>query len=129
MKTSINNLKFYLVMVAFVMSGYTIVAQSSLKDLPHEDPPPLAVEQLDKDIDELKIYASNGDLNISFEYAEMGKVKVQLFDVAGREIVNESVDKNSNKFEFKHDVSNLPKSVYIVRILQDKKKITRKLYI
>lgn len=116
-------------MLALVMCGYTIVAQSMLKDVPHEEEPPLAVEKIDTNFDELKIFAVSGELNVSYEYPEMGIVKVQLFDIAGREILNESSEKSSTKFEFKHDVKSLPASIYVVRIYQDKKMVTRKLYI
>lgn len=115
--------------LALVMCGYTMVAQNMLKDVPHEEDPPLAIEKIDTNFDEMKIFTANGELNVSYEYPEMGTVKVQLFDITGREILNESKEKSSTKFEFKQDVSSLPASIYVVRIYQDKKKITRKLYI
>ena len=76
-------------MFAFIMTGYTVIAQNTLKDVPQEDPP-LAVEKLDVKFDELKIFTSNGELNVSYVYPKFGNVTIEVFDIAGREIVHEN---------------------------------------
>ena len=128
MRTSIKNLRFFLAILVMAMCGYTVVAQSSSKNLSEVDPP-LAVEHLDTQFQDLKIYSIQKELKISYEHPGMGTVKVQLFDVTGRELLYESQQKETDKFEFTHNVSTLPSSIYIVRIVQDNMKITRKLYI
>ncbi|MEA3446490.1 MAG: T9SS type A sorting domain-containing protein [Bacteroidota bacterium] len=128
MKTLLKRFKIYLMMTGIMLCGFTIMAQA-LSNVPPEEDPPLAVEKIDANFDELKIYTVGSDLKISYEYPEMGNVRIQLFDIAGREIINVRKQKTSTKFEFKHEVKSLPSSIYIVRIFQDNKKITRKLYI
>ena len=129
METNYNKFKIYLMAAGFMLFSVSVVAQTNGNSLKAEENPVLAIEKIEKNLEELKIFANSGELKISYEYPMMGNVKIQLFDVAGREIMNKSKEKKSSKFEFSHDVSSLPASVYIVRILQDNKKITRKLYI
>ncbi len=128
MKTFNKKLKIYLLALGIVFGG-TIVAQTTYSNMPPEENPPLAVEKIDKSFDKLKIFAVNGELTISYEYPENGKVKIRMFDISGKEIMNKNIEKSTRKFELKHDVKSLSSSIYIVRILQDNKLITRKLYI
>lgn len=115
---------------SFMLFSGSVMAQSTNKNLKAEDNPPiLAIEKIDNNFEDLKIFSNSEELKISYEYSQMGTVKIQLFDITGREIMNESKEKNSSKFEYSYDVNSLPASIYVVRIFQDNKKITKKLYI
>ncbi|HSH64620.1 MAG TPA: T9SS type A sorting domain-containing protein [Bacteroidia bacterium] len=55
-------------------------------------------------------------LNISYHAPLKGNAVIQIFDINGREVLSKEVDKSTDDFEFKQNVSSLPKGLYSLRI-------------
>lgn len=77
---------------------------------------------------EFKVYISNDELIINFDFNERSVVLLNLRSMTGALIKHiDSCDINSNRF--KSNVSELSSGVYIVEVITNNQKITKKVFI
>lgn len=109
------------------IEGYGIpnfcIANAILTDI-------LGVAELSASNDELRVYPnpSNNEFSISFYSNKKQSIKVELYDISGREIYNEerNVNANNNIFRLSNEDA-LSKGIYILRIISSEKSFYTKL--
>ncbi len=72
---------------------------------------------------------NNGKFSLSFELPEKGKTTIKIFDVNNKEIYSESLGKFSGRYDKQIDVSENPKGIYFLQIIQDDKSLNKKIVI
>lgn len=123
---------FVLLLAVFSLSfGYfTASAQTGFNNLKEEviDPneEPLGIETSELSFDDLKIYSHNGELKINFSNDVNGKIKYEVYNLIGNQLISEEEQKTGTEMKFRTQISNLPKSVYIVRLSQGNHMVSRK---
>ncbi len=64
---------------------------------------------------------SKGLLNISLSSAPQGKIKIELYDIAGNEIKSTDVENNGDVLNSKLDLSALKQGIYFIRVTTNQK--------
>lgn len=72
---------------------------------------------------------NNGRFNLQFKLAETGDANVAIYDLQGNIIYNETIPNFKGAYNKAIDLSNQTKGVYIVRITQNGRSLTKKLKI
>ena len=61
-----------------------------------------------------------GNFSLHYTSAVLGEALIKIFDVAGKEIASESVQKTKPDFEYKYNLSGQQPGVYVVKVIMDK---------
>ena len=67
------------------------------------------------------------EINLHFESVSMGQVKVQLFDILGKEVIKTDFNKNQPTLNRKLNLSGLPRGIYILKIGNEQKQYINKI--
>lgn len=121
-----------LCILMFLFVGTGLMAQSSLRDQVDDpiidDPVPSSLDEI-LGFENLKVYTNYYSIRVNFTNQSNELVQVQVYDIAGREIVNKKLQKTNSQFNFQYDSSHLPRSIYIVRLTQGKTLASKKVYL
>ena len=89
---------------------------------------PMGIEEFGV-VNDVSIYPnpSNDKLNISFSVLNEKEVLIKIFDIAGREIFDQSLISNSGIFNKVIDISELKKGLYTLRLITQSEIINKKI--
>ncbi|MCB0402500.1 MAG: T9SS type A sorting domain-containing protein [Flavobacteriales bacterium] len=72
---------------------------------------------------------NDGKFNLNFELSKKAPVQIQIFDIQGKEVYNESIKNFSGTYQNAIDISEQGKGIYFLRIIQGNKANTNKIVI
>ena len=77
----------------------------------------------------LRIHSKDGIVFLSIENESNSDVKINIFDITGKLVKNENIKKSKSIVTRSYNFSSKAKSIYIVKVFQDKQVIAKKVYI
>ena len=79
--------------------------------------------------DEFRCYPNpvKNEINIYLENRRLGLLKIQIFDILGKEIMKFDLDKNQAILNRKINLSDLPKGIYIMKVVDGQKQYINKI--
>ena len=86
---------------------------------------------LEESISDLNFYPNpnNGQFKLNFNLSDKGNTGVSIFDLNGKEIYNEQLNDFSGSYSKDLNLQSQPKGVYILKITQGDKMLSKKLVI
>ncbi|MBT3210319.1 MAG: T9SS type A sorting domain-containing protein [Bacteroidetes bacterium] len=78
---------------------------------------------------DLTINSKDGIVFLSLENSSNSDLTIYIFDITGKLVTKDNVKKNNASISKSYNFSDKAKSIYILKIIQDKQSITKKIYI
>lgn len=108
-----------------------IMTMISTDDNDQKQMPEVLASDSKKELEMEKIRFSpnpnNGKFSLNFELSKKSPVQIQIFDIQGKEVYNESIKNFSGTYQNNIDISEHGKGIYFLRIIQGNKANTNKI--